>query len=92
MVQAGFVLAVARQNFVQNEKHDSCFDCLDHHALSLDELKCEICVDWVPHHWEQATAYYPSDSPARLAALTLGDRERLGRVVSKSIPPGYPFP
>jgi len=55
-----------------NEQH-SCFDCLSHDALSLPELKCEICVGWLPRHFVQATAYYPSDSPARMAALAFED-------------------
>lgn len=69
-----------------NELHDSCFDCLSHHALSLPELKCGICKDWIPRHWVQATAYYPSDSPARLAAVALSEREMLAKAVDKAFP------
>ena len=71
-----------------SELHDSCFDCLSHGPQTPAERRCEICRSWTGKHFIQSTHYYPSDSPAKLAASALRASEC---TLPRNEPPPSPY-
>ena len=55
----------------RGEKHQACFDCLDHGPKDFEGLRCSLCRSWKPAHFLAATLKYVDSSCAKADAIAL---------------------
>lgn len=60
---------------IRGEKHEKCFDCMNHGPMSIRDLRCEICFGWTPKQFVSATSRYAESSLAKQEAKTALERD-----------------
>ena len=71
----------------RSEKHELCFDCLDHGPRVPGADPCDLCRSWRPEHFKKACLKYCDGSPAKAMSVAVLSPLRPIQVTSPSPAP-----